>query len=140
MFLVARRNPPEVFDPIEEALDAVALAIERGAEAGFPCSVGFRRNVGRGPGFLNASAQPIGVIGLVGQQDGVLAQAGVQSLGGRAVRRLSRCLDQLQRQASAIDQRVNFGGQSAAISLPRSAKTQYLRLVLVQALSCPSSD
>ena len=79
VLLVSRGDATEMFDPVEETLDAIALPIERGAEASLPFPVGFRWDVGRGPGFFNAPAQPIGVISLVGKQDGVLAQAGEQT-------------------------------------------------------------
>jgi hypothetical protein len=71
--LVSRGDAPAVYDPGEETLDAIALATERGAEAAFPFPVGFGGDVGRGTRVLDAPAQPIGVIGLVCQQDGVLA-------------------------------------------------------------------
>ena len=73
VLLVSRGDAAEVADPVEETLDAIALSIERRSEAGLPLPVGFRWDVGRGSGFLDAPAQPIGVIGLVGQKDGVLA-------------------------------------------------------------------
>src|ERR1700730_7940483 len=45
VFFVARGEPTEVFDAVEEALDAVARAIEHRAEAGFPATMNHRRNV-----------------------------------------------------------------------------------------------
>jgi len=54
VLLVSRGDAAEAFDPVEETLDAIALSVERRAEAGLPLPVGFRRDVGRCPGFLDA--------------------------------------------------------------------------------------
>ena len=63
-----------MFDPVEEPLDAVARSVERGAEAGFPAAMDHRRDVGCGAGGFDLAAQPVGVVGLVGEHDGALAQ------------------------------------------------------------------
>ena len=39
VFFVAGSEPPEVFDLVEEALDAIARPVEHRAEAGFPAAM-----------------------------------------------------------------------------------------------------
>src|SRR6185437_1782901 len=69
MLLVARGDAATMLDPVEEALDAVALSVKGLAEAGAPATICLGGNVRRGTGRLDASAEPIGVVGLVGEQD-----------------------------------------------------------------------
>lgn len=68
--VVAGGDAPELFELVEEALDIVALAVEclGPTEALFaPDHVG---NVGDGAASLDVDSQAIGVIGLVGDDDG----------------------------------------------------------------------
>ena len=58
MLFVARGEPAEVFDAVEEPLDAVARAVERRAEAGFAAAMDHRWDVWRGTGGLDLPAQP----------------------------------------------------------------------------------
>src|SRR5207244_9556110 len=74
VFFVARGEPTEVFDAVEEPLDAVTRAVEHRAEAGFPATVDHRRDVGSSAGGFDLAAQPVGVISLVGEHDSVLAK------------------------------------------------------------------
>jgi hypothetical protein len=85
VLFLARGEPTEVFDAVEEPFDAVARPVKHRAEAGFPATTGHRRDVGRGTGGFDLAAQSVGVIGLVGQHDGVLAQMAEQVGGNRAV-------------------------------------------------------
>ena len=114
VFFVARGEPTEVFDAVEEALDAVARAIEHRAEAGFPATMHHRRDVGRGTGGFDLAAQPIGVIGLIGEHDGVLAQMAEQLRGDRAIASLAGRQDQFERQSARIGQGVDLGRAAAA--------------------------
>src|SRR5580700_8644641 len=59
---------------LTKTVDAVARAVEHRAEAGFPAAMDHRRDVGSSTGALDGTAQAIGVVSLVGQHDGVLAQ------------------------------------------------------------------
>ena len=59
----------------EEALDEIALAVERLAEARLPFAVGFGRNVGNGALCLDQVADAVGVIGLVAEHDGAWGKA-----------------------------------------------------------------
>ncbi len=129
--MVACGHAPEVFDPIEEAFDAIALSIEHRAEASLPSAVRLERDVGRSASLLDRAAQPVGVIGLVGKDDGTWPEMSQQLRGRRAIRRLTRCEEQLERQAARVDDGVNLGGQSAA----RAAHTA-IRVAFFEFAAC----
>jgi len=61
MLFIARYDSAEVLGAIEEALDTIALAVEREAEAGFAPAMDHRGDVRCGAGCLEPSAQPIGI-------------------------------------------------------------------------------
>jgi len=97
VFFVAGGEPSEVLDPVEEPLDAIACAVEHRAEAGFPATMDHRGDVGRGAGGFDLAAQPVGVVGLVGEHDGALAQVPEQARRHRAIARLTRRQNQFER-------------------------------------------
>ena len=68
--VVASSDAPKVLEPAEHALDGVAPAIEEGAEAALPATVGLERDVRYRTAVLNEAADGIRVIGLVGHHDG----------------------------------------------------------------------
>lgn len=49
VFFIARGDPSEVFDPIEEALDAVTGSVEHGTEGGLPATMGIGGMLGAAP-------------------------------------------------------------------------------------------
>ena len=55
MLFVARREPPEMLDAVEEAFDAVACAVEHGTEARLPAAAGM---FGTAPGNTSAFGIP----------------------------------------------------------------------------------
>jgi hypothetical protein len=131
VLFVARGEPAEVFDAVEEPLDAVARAVEHRAEAGFPATMDHRRDVGRGADGFDLAAQPIGVIGLVGEHDGVRTQMAEQTRGNRAIASLTGRQDQFERQSARIGQGVDLGRQPAA----RAAHTA-IRVVFFELAAC----
>lgn len=131
MFFVARGDSSEVFDAIEEALDAVAPSIENGAEAGLPAAMDHRGNVRRRADGFDAPAEPVGVIRLVGEDDGVLAQPAQQLSGDRAIAGLTRRQDHFERPALGVGQSVNLGRQPAA----RAAHTA-IRVAFFEFAAC----
>src|SRR5690349_7234637 len=67
VLFVARREPPEMLDAVEEPFDAVACAVEYGTEARLPPAVNHSRDVWcRTDGFdgFDASTQPIRIVDL----------------------------------------------------------------------------
>jgi len=131
VLFVARGEASEVFDPVEEPLDAVTCAIEHRAEAGFPAAMHHRRDVGCGTGGFDLAAQPVGVVGLVGQHDGAFVQVPEQLLGDRAIARLARRQDQFERQTVGVDERMDLGRQPAA----RAAHTA-IRVAFFEFAAC----
>jgi hypothetical protein len=113
VLFVARGEPSEVFDAIEEPFDAVARSVEHRAEAGFPAAMNHRRNVRRGTSG-DAAAQSIGIVSLVGEHDGVGTQPAEQMFGNRTVTGLPRRQHELERQAVSVGQRMDLGRQAAA--------------------------
>jgi hypothetical protein len=73
-FVVAGGDAPELFELVEEAFDIVALAVQGfGPTEAFlaPDHVG---NIGDGAASLDMKAQAIGVIGLIGDDDGATGE------------------------------------------------------------------
>jgi hypothetical protein len=48
VLFVARGEPSEVLDAVEEPFDAAARTVENRAEAGFPATMAHRWDIGRG--------------------------------------------------------------------------------------------
>lgn len=81
MFLEARCDATAVFDPVEEAFDAIALPVERLGEAMSLGSIGLVGDVGGRTLGLDTVAYPIGVMGFVGQQDIAVSET-IEKQGG----------------------------------------------------------
>ena len=128
VLFVARGEPSEVFDTVEEPFDAVARPIEHRAEAGFPATMNHRRDVGRGTGGFDLAAQPVGVIRLVGEHDGVFVQVPEQTRGNRAVPRLAGGQNQFERQTARVGQGMDLGGQPAARAAHTAIRVTFFEL------------
>ena len=103
-----------VLDLVEEALDEVALSVQDFAVAPGHTPASGRRNAGPDAALAQELAEPVGVVGLVGDEAAVGRQDVDESRNGSEVMRLSRCQSQSDRQPTAIDHRVDLGGQAAA--------------------------
>ena len=117
-----------MFDTVEEPFDSVARAVEHWTEAGLPAAMDHRRDIGRGTGGFDLPAQPVGVIGLVGEHDGALAQMPEQTSGDRAIARLPGRQDQFERQAMGIGQSVDLGRQPAARAAHTAIRVTFFEL------------
>jgi hypothetical protein len=107
-----------VLEFVEEALDEIALAIERKVASPRDLSVGFRRDHRDDLSFCESVEQHIGIVGLVAEEglwigpfEQRLCASQIVSLPGR-----EHHVDGI---AERIDQDMNFGGQSAAGSADR---------------------
>jgi hypothetical protein len=87
-----------------------------------------RRDIGRGTGGFDLPAQPVGVIGLVGEHDGALAQMPEQTGGDREITRLPTGQDQFERQAMGIGQSVDLGSPARRASGPYSDPGDFFEL------------
>jgi hypothetical protein len=103
---------------VEEALDEIALAIEREVAIPRRFAIGFWRNH-RGDSSLSEGIdQLISVVSLVAKQ-GVWIGAVDQLLRASQIVDLSRGEHQFDRIAQSIDEGMDFGRQSAAGSADR---------------------
>jgi hypothetical protein len=98
---------------IEEALDKIALAIEGEVGLSRVLAVGFWRNDGGDPAFLELLDEGIAVVSLVADE-GVRLDLVEQGRGLSDVGRLPRRERQRDRVAECIDDGVDFRRQAAA--------------------------
>ena len=119
-FVVAGGEAAEVLELVEAALDDVAGAVEHRVEASAP------RAAGGEHGDVDAAAlgagevgEPGGVVTLVGDQRAPAQRAVDQAARGGDVVDLAGGQREPQRQAAAVDQRVQLGGQPAARAADR---------------------
>lgn len=98
----------------EEAFDQIAFAIEPLAEAGFPFAIGFGRDVRHCALRFDQVADAIGVISLVGKNDGARIKAIQQAESGGCVMRLPRCQAEPDREPLRVDDGVDFGREPAS--------------------------
>ena len=114
MFFEARGDAAEMLDLVEEALDPIALLVERPGKAMLFLTIGLVGYVRCRALRLDALAQPIGVIGFVAEQDIAIGQAGQQSIGAQKVMGLARGEEDFDRQAARIGERMDLGRQSSS--------------------------
>src|SRR5262249_50759308 len=85
MLFISRREPSEVLDPVEEPFDAVARAVEHRAEAGLPAAVNHCRGVWCRTDGFDAPTQPVRIVSLVSEGDGVRLQPAEQLFSKRTI-------------------------------------------------------
>lgn len=111
--VVSGGDTAEVLELAEEALDEVAFAVETLAEAGLPFAIGFGWDVGHRALRLYQVADAVGVISLVGQDDGMRRKLIQQLVCGGRIVGLARCQAEPDREPLGIDDRVDLGGEAA---------------------------
>ena len=97
----------------EEALDLIALAVERFREAGSPLPVGFGRDVRHRALRLDQITDRVAVIGFVTEHDGARFKPVEQCQRGRRVVRLTRGQTEPERQSLSVHNRVDLGREAA---------------------------
>lgn len=102
----------------EEPLDVVPLSVEALAKAGLPLAIAFRWDIGCGTLLLDQFADAIGIIGLVGEDDGARAEVVEQRVGDPTVMRLSCRQAEPDREALRVDDDMDLGRE------PTSAATE----------------
>src|ERR1700693_6158027 len=125
VLFIARGDAAAMLDLVEEPLDAISFTIERATEAGAPATGGLGRNVRRSTGGLDATAEPVGVVSFVSQEDRPLAQEAKQLGGGGTVGGLTRCEDEFKRQAVRVGERMDLGGQSSSAAAHITISTAF---------------
>ena len=98
----------KVLDPVEHALNGVAVAIEAGREAAFPAAVGLGGNVGRGSLCPDLAAYGIAVVALVPMHQIGGRQLVQQAVGSGAVGDLAPGQQEGDGAAGGIGQGVDF--------------------------------
>jgi hypothetical protein len=114
--VIAGGDSSEVFELVEEALDEVALPVDRGIDRALDLAVPLGRDVRVGAMGGDEIDDGTRVVAAVG--DGVLGRGeiGEQRRHGGLVGGLARAEHEAQRQAPAIDDDVDLGAQSASRS------------------------
>ena len=111
--VVSCGDAAEVLELVEEALDEVALAVEREVAMARGDAIGLGRDDRGDAPRLQGQDQGVGVIGLVGQE-GPRADPGQQQLGLAKIAGLTGRQRDADRIAQGIDDDVDLGGQSAS--------------------------
>ena len=109
---------------VEEALDQIALAVEPLLPAvAASCSTGRVGNVGFGTLGADVGSDPVGVVGLVGDDDGPALEIVQQD--GRALRvvGLTRRDQEAERAALLVDKRMDSGGEPASAATHATIST-----------------
>ena len=112
-FVVARGDGTKVLEFVKEALDEIAFAIEREVAIARGLAIGLWGNHGGDLSPVESVDQRISIVGLVTDQ-GPRIGALDQWLGRRQIVGLPCREHQCDGVAKGIDQRVDFGRQSAA--------------------------
>jgi hypothetical protein len=110
-FVVARRDPPTVFDFIEEPFDQIAGTVKVRAEADGFVAIASRWNVGPNAPFGSERSNPIGVIATVGEQHCSRLQARQKSACKPIVVRFTGSQREPHRKPIGIDDRMYLAGQ-----------------------------
>ena len=123
--VVSGCDAPELLQLVEEPLDQVSLAIELLAERIEHFSIGFIGDIGRRALGPDLGADPIGVVALVGKNDGSASDV-LQQIG-RASRVviLSRRDQEAERAAFFVDERVDFRGEPASATTHATISTPF---------------
>jgi hypothetical protein len=116
--VVTGRDSAEMLEFVEEALDEIALAIKGKIAGQRRCTAGMRRNHRSDLPLGEDVDEGIGVVCLVAKQSRWIG-IGEQWLCADKIVGLSWRKHQLDGIAQRIDERVNFGAQSAARSTDR---------------------
>ena len=126
MLVVTGSDATELLELVEEAFDVVALAIKGFGPAEVLLAPDHVWNVGDGAARLDKGPQTIGVVGLVGYNNGVLAEVGQKRFGAGQIVGLARCDQDLDRPALVVDARMDFGREPSAASPQTTISTLFL--------------
>lgn len=111
--VVSGCDPPEVFEFIEEALDAVALFVDVFVVVVLIATIALGRDDRRGLGVQDAVMEAIGIIGTVGQ-DIVGFKSLDQVIGAADVALLPWTTDQADRIAKTVGGGMDLSAQPAS--------------------------
>ena len=110
----ARGDGAKMLDPVEEALDAIAILVDARAERGRIGAMVERPDVGQRAGVDDFRPERVAVVAAIGQQDAVATEQPEHAFAGLAVVRLAFRQLEEDRQAVRVDDRVDLGRKPAA--------------------------
>ncbi len=113
IFVVAGGYAPELFDPIEEAFDEIALAVEPWRKTKALVAVGPIGDVGPHTPGRSGLADGVAVIALVAQQSGALGDVCDQRFGFAGIVNLTTGQSQADRTSLSVDKSMEFAGKTA---------------------------
>ncbi len=113
IFVVAGGDDPELLDPVKEAFDEIALAVEPWREAEALLTVGAIGNVGPHTSGGGGVADGVAVITLVAQQGGAVRDAGDQRFGLAGIVNLAAGQPQADRTSLSVDKSMEFACKAA---------------------------
>ena len=117
-FVVASGDGAEVFEFVEEALDEVAFAVEREIARPLGLTIGLGRDDRSDSPLVEGANERVGIVRLVANQ-GIWVGVLDQRFRASKIMSLAWREHQLDGIAQGVDERMNFGGQSAARSADR---------------------
>ena len=109
---VARCDSPEVLEAVEEALDEVSVAIELAIDGADDADVALTWDVSGGAGGFDRFGHGAPEVAAVGDDITAERERSDQFWRGGLVGRLAGSEDEADRQAAAVDHRVDLAGQS----------------------------
>ena len=113
-----------MLDPVEEALDVIALFVKSLGETVALLAVGLVGNVRCSTLGLDPLSDPVRVVGFVAENDTTVGKIGQQHCRAVGVMSLAGGEGQLDWQATGIGERMDLGGQSS------SAKSNTVNLIV----------
>ena len=109
---VARSDAPEVLQAVEEAFDEVSVAIEFAIDGADDANVALTWDVSGGAGGFDCFGHGAAELAAIGDDIAAEPERLNQFWRGRLVGRLAGGEDETDRQATAVDHRVDLAGQS----------------------------
>ena len=123
--VVSGGDTPELLQLIEEPLDRITLTAELFAERIQRLSIGFVGDVGCRALRFDLDADPIGIVTLVGKNDGSAFEVLQQIARASRVVVLSRRDQEAKRAALFVDERVDFRGEPASATTHATISTPF---------------
>lgn len=114
MLVVAGCDGTVMLDPVEEPLDFIAEFVDTRAEGGRVDAMIERANVRISAAFGDLGAEGVAVVAAISQQDAVRPERAEHLDAGRAVVRLACGQLERDREAMAVDDRMDLGRKPAA--------------------------
>ena len=114
MFFEARRDPSEVFDPVEEAFGVVAFLVKGPRKAMAHPAIDLVGNVRRRALGFDPFPDPVRVVSLVAEDDATICKVCQQRCRSVGVMNVAGGQRQLDGQATGIGEGMDLGGQSSS--------------------------